>query len=214
MSEGLVGEKTSYRVVPVAHESELWQHCRDIRIEVIHTITALRLAVPSASSKRISKQENKAYMDHLSLGITKVFHHEQGYSLAEEIDDLDPECVHLLLLAHTSSSVKEEPAGVLRYFPPPKSKIGRVAVRKPFRGKGAGGALMKGLEALLSGDIDVETSEPPMNMVKARPKEMTLHAQGGRIPLFACNELDVTDNLGITSTRSAILSRSRLCGGR
>ena len=100
-----------------------------------------------------------------------VFHHEQGYPLEDEIDEYDPQCIHLLI---TTADEKEQPAGTLRYFPPPKSKIGRVAVYRDFRGKGLGGMLIKGLEALVMGRL--EDTAGCLN--GARADELILHAQG------------------------------------
>lgn len=104
----------------------------------------------------------------------EVFVDEQKYSIDEEMDEHDPHCIHLLLLAE-QNGVTAEPIAVgnLRYFPPPKSKVGRVAVKKSFRGKGLGGVMMKGLEAMLRGEL----RESPL-FKGQQAKEIVLHAQG------------------------------------
>ena len=67
-----------------------------------------------------------------------VFMDEQGVTLEEEIDGLDPDCLHLLAL------LAGEPVGTARiHFSDDTAKIGRVCVLKPGRGKGIGAALIE-----------------------------------------------------------------------
>lgn len=151
----------SYKVMVAPYDSDLWDECRRIRIE--------------------------------------VFVDEQGYKLEEEIDEYDKECLHLLLLRKSEDSVTKamsgpsmeasgsttslsiarangyRPAGTLRYFGPPKSKVGRVAVDKKHRGKGLGGYMMKGLEALLKGELEDSPTFPG-----GKATEICLSAQGMR----------------------------------
>jgi predicted GNAT family N-acyltransferase len=72
----------------------------------------------------------------------EVFMEEQGFS--NEFDDIDGWAVHLLVLDG------EEPVATGRTFSTPKEPgvwhIGRVAVRKPWRGKHLGSLVLQGLE--------------------------------------------------------------------
>ena len=67
--------------------------------------------------------------------------------------------------------------GTLRYFPPPKNKVGRVATLKRFRGKGAGAMMLKGLEALLTGNWTPTHGHSDLIGVK-QANEISCHAQG------------------------------------
>lgn len=127
-----------------------------------------------------------ALFEHVRKIRIDVFVHEQGYPLEDEMDDYDAVCFHLLLLHRSSSATSDfpeldgyEPAGTLRYFPPPKNKIGRVAVLKKFRGKGLGGTMMKGLEAMLKGEF-VEAPKFP----GGKAHEIRMHAQVPVVPFY------------------------------
>ena len=68
---------------------------------------------------------------------TEIFVHEQGCPPEEEIDEMDPVAQHFVALA--GSAV----VGTARaYEVDGGMKIGRVAVRKPYRGRGIGAKLM------------------------------------------------------------------------
>jgi predicted GNAT family N-acyltransferase len=68
----------------------------------------------------------------------EVFIGEQGVTEEEEIDELDPVSIHLLAFA------EGEPVGTARIIPKGDvAKIGRVCVRQPWRGTGAGAALIR-----------------------------------------------------------------------
>lgn len=77
---------------------------------------------------------------------TAVFIEEQGVPPELEWDGFDDECVHALALTEGS-----EPIGCARLLP--DGNIGRMAVRKGWRGKGAGSAL---LGVLLSKAVEHE----------------------------------------------------------
>lgn len=66
----------------------------------------------------------------------EVFVREQGVPLELEWDELDPACVHALVL-----SLDGEPIATARLTP--DGHIGRMAVRSAWRGKGVGKALME-----------------------------------------------------------------------
>lgn len=66
----------------------------------------------------------------------EVFVEEQGVSIEEEMDSLDATSQHLLAISHDS-----EWLGCARVVS--TGQIGRMAVRKGFRGQGIGGALME-----------------------------------------------------------------------
>lgn len=75
-----------------------------------------------------------------------VFIDEQGVSLAEEVDGLDPECLHWL------GRIAAEPVATLRVLPRgDAAKIQRVAVLEPHRNKGLGAELMRRVMAELPG---------------------------------------------------------------
>ena len=83
------------------------------------------------------------------------------------------QCIHLLLIY----ALEGTPIATLRYFPPPLSKVGRVATGKAFRGMGAGRTMLKGLEALLNGDW-LPNEACLMKLEGKSVSEITLHAQG------------------------------------
>ena len=70
----------------------------------------------------------------------EVFVEGQNVPHDEEVDGLDPDCVHVLVEADDGTAVA---TGRLL----PDAHIGRMAVREPWRGQGLGGAV---LEALVS----------------------------------------------------------------
>ncbi len=71
----------------------------------------------------------------------EVFVDEQGFE--HELDEIDNIAVHIVVYC------EGEPIGVCRYFPGEHSgeyTAGRVAVVKPFRGKGVGRYIMSVIE--------------------------------------------------------------------
>ena len=67
-----------------------------------------------------------------------VFMEEQGVSEADEIDGLDPECLHLL------ASDDGAPVGTARiHFQGEIAKVGRVCVLSSHRGRGLGADLIR-----------------------------------------------------------------------
>ncbi|SFD88281.1 ElaA protein [Sulfitobacter brevis] len=67
-----------------------------------------------------------------------VFIDEQGVSEADELDEFDPECLHLLAMDG------DQPVGTARIkVEGDTAKIGRVCVLREFRGTGLGAALIR-----------------------------------------------------------------------
>lgn len=64
----------------------------------------------------------------------EVFVHEQHVPPELEWDGLDETCLHVLAIAG------DQPIGTARMLP--DGHIGRMAVRRPWRGRGVGGALL------------------------------------------------------------------------
>jgi predicted GNAT family N-acyltransferase len=143
---------------------------------------------PSEEYKIISAPFDSPLFEHVRRIRIEVFVDEQKYPLADEFDDNDPTCIHVLLLHRPVNGEQQatpptvavdaalegyEPAGTLRCLQPPKNKVGRVAVLKKFRGKGLGGVMMKGLEAMLRGQLEVSPVQDG-----GKPAEIVLHAQG------------------------------------
>lgn len=82
----------------------------------------------------------------------EVFIREQGVSEAEEMDGKEDQCGHLL------ARVDGEPVGTTRLnWLTGKLKIQRVAVLKPYRGTGAGLAMIKAAIAEAEKRSDIET---------------------------------------------------------
>ncbi len=76
----------------------------------------------------------------------EVFVKEQGFE--EEFDDIDKTAAHIILFDGS------HPVGVCRVFTDPESgrvMIGRVAVRKAFRGRGLGADIIKAAEEYAAG---------------------------------------------------------------
>ncbi len=72
----------------------------------------------------------------------EVFCDEQGYSLEEELDDLDRIARHLLLLGDDGPMA----TGRLYADGQGRAQLGRIAVRKAFRGRGLGTAVIREME--------------------------------------------------------------------
>ena len=72
----------------------------------------------------------------------EVFCDEQGYSPEMELDSQDKDAWHLLLWEG------EEPAGTGRIYWKDRQTagLGRIAVRKPWRGRGTGRRLLEAME--------------------------------------------------------------------
>ena len=78
-----------------------------------------------------------------------VFIDEQGVSEADEIDDLDDACIHLL------AKVSGVPVGTARiYVTNRTAKIGRVCVIKSHRGNGLGAGLIRKALEVAKGKAD------------------------------------------------------------
>jgi predicted GNAT family N-acyltransferase len=92
----------------------------------------------------------------------KVFVHEQGIAVEEELDHLDPTCTHFLLYDATISPSK--PIGTCRLVPSDTKEchMGRLCILKEYRGKGLG--------ALLSKHFDQEA-------LKQNYSSVAIHAQ-------------------------------------
>lgn len=74
----------------------------------------------------------------------EVFVVEQGVSEAEEWDGLDADCVHVIAITGEGAAI-----GTGRLLPDgPGCRIGRMAVLKPWRGRGVGSALLSALVTL------------------------------------------------------------------
>ncbi|KDE04963.1 hypothetical protein MVLG_04612 [Microbotryum lychnidis-dioicae p1A1 Lamole] len=71
----------------------------------------------------------------------EVFIDEQGFSMEDELDAKDPGSDHLILV----DTETEQDIGTIRWYPP-MGKLGRLAVRKNYRGIGAGKWLVEALE--------------------------------------------------------------------
>jgi predicted GNAT family N-acyltransferase len=72
----------------------------------------------------------------------EVFVKEQAVPIDEELDGKDDATFHVLALWDGV------PVGTARIFVGEPAKIGRVAVRQPYRGKAIGGAIMQVAEAI------------------------------------------------------------------
>lgn len=57
----------------------------------------------------------------MAIDGAQVFVDEQGFTAEQEDDGLDTDCLHMLALSEDGM-----PLGTLRFFPPPKGKIGRL----------------------------------------------------------------------------------------
>ncbi len=84
---------------------------------------------------------NQEEFTHCAAIRIEVFVDEQHVPAEEELDDLDAVSVHVL------ARVDGEPVGTGRLIPVDDGhgKIGRMAVRSAFRGRGVGAAIMERL---------------------------------------------------------------------
>lgn len=72
----------------------------------------------------------------------EVFCDEQGYSLEEELDELDKTARHLLLCGADGAMA----TGRLYADEEGRAHLGRIAVRKAFRGRGLGAVVVREME--------------------------------------------------------------------
>lgn len=84
---------------------------------------------------RIDPADYQADFQDLRSVRETVFVLEQNVPIEEEWDELDPRCHHVI-----ARDAQGQPIGTGRLTP--ERKIGRMAVLKPWRGKGVGDALM------------------------------------------------------------------------
>ncbi|KAJ3069976.1 hypothetical protein HDU98_006969 [Podochytrium sp. JEL0797] len=102
----------------------------------------------------VIRATSKEQIDRCMAIRMEVFSYEQGFDPAIEIDEMDAISLHYLLF-RSGSDLKDvsQAIGVARSFEYPAdktiAKIGRVAVLKSGRLKGAGKALMLGVEDVL-----------------------------------------------------------------
>jgi|SRR5579884_141762 len=94
----------------------------------------------------------------------EVFVVEQGVSIEIELDEADDHAVHII------ATIKKEVIGTARLVMKGKSgKIGRMAVRKAWRGKGVGSALIAFMK----------------KVAKAKGvRPLYLHAQAPAVPFY------------------------------
>ncbi len=115
-----------------------------------------------------------------------VFVEEQGVPLALERDGLDETAFHLL-----AEDAAGNPVGTGRLLP--DGHIGRMAVLKPWRGRGVGSALLRGL---------VEEGR------RRRLERLVLHAQVTALPFYRRHgfvaEGPVFDDAGIPHRRMVL----------
>lgn len=105
----------------------------------------------SAEDYRIELGGWNALEHDAALVRHEVFIQEQGVSLEEEMDQRDASCVHVV-----AYDTHRTPVGTGRLLP--DGHIGRMAVRKPHRGRGVGAMLLARLvdEARRRGHLQVE----------------------------------------------------------
>lgn len=104
-----------------------------------------------------------SHFAELKLVRQEVFVFEQSVPESLEADDRDTLCQHLLALS------EGKPVATARVDWEKDGKVGRVAVRKPWRGRGVGKRLMQRLE----------------NLARDRDAEfLWLHAQRDVIPFY------------------------------
>ena len=98
--------------------------------------------LPVVTDLRISISDGDVPSECVALR-TRIFVEEQGVSQRDEIDGLDPECVHFL------ASDGTRPVGCARLRPlgGPRAKIERVAVEPQLRKGGLGRRIMEAMEA-------------------------------------------------------------------
>jgi predicted GNAT family N-acyltransferase len=76
------------------------------------------------------------YREQIISVRTRVFVEEQGITLDDEMDGLDSQCRFVIAL-----SEENLPVGTARLLP--GGQIGRMAVLRPWRGRGVGRALLR-----------------------------------------------------------------------
>jgi len=83
----------------------------------------------------------------------EVFVEEQGVPREIELDEHDPQCLHAI--AHDETGLQVGTGRLL-----PDGHIGRMAVRRAWRGRGIGGAILERLieAARVRGDLEVVLS--------------------------------------------------------
>ncbi|MFZ9887260.1 MAG: GNAT family N-acetyltransferase [Myxococcota bacterium] len=98
---------------------------------------------------QVREAATAAELDRCLAVRREVFIEEQGVSEADEVDDLDDTCRHLLVFpSGTTTLTGAVGTARLLLVEPGRMKAQRVAVQKNMRGGGAGRALMTQLETL------------------------------------------------------------------
>lgn len=98
---------------------------------------------PADSAFRVRRADWQADREHLRKVRETVFVHEQKVPLRMEWDEDDPRALHCLALDREG-----EPVGTGRLIVDGRvARIGRMAVMRPWRGKGVGAALLEALMA-------------------------------------------------------------------
>jgi predicted GNAT family N-acyltransferase len=115
----------------VAHTSPVFQQCMEVRLKV------------RAEARHDASQISEGFRGGARSAIRILSRWATNpcveYPLDTEDDGKDKDCVHWL------ATLDGQPVGTLRFFPPPKSKMGRLCVLKEFRGRGIAVQLMQAL---------------------------------------------------------------------
>jgi predicted GNAT family N-acyltransferase len=140
--------------------------------------------MPTDESKDVSRPTPPAYTIEVFAGGHQsvsecysvridVFHHEQGFPLDTEIDELEDSSYHILLRLSDPGPEAGKPVGTIRgtYKPsisPKTYKLSRLAVLKEYRKYGWGGVLVNALHDWVKNDAKSRGIEAP---------EVTCHSQ-------------------------------------
>ena len=105
--------------------------CANLRKKIL-TLPPENITVQQLTIGQVTWQQAEVHLRHVR---TLVFIHEQGVTPEFEWDEIDSSAVHLLAM-HNNEAI-----GCLRMID--YTKIGRMAVLKPWRGVGVGNKLLE-----------------------------------------------------------------------
>ena len=142
--------------------------------------------VPPAYHIEVYPGDHKSVQECMQVRID-VFHHEQGFPLDTEIDELESSSSHILLRLDGEGSDAGEPVGTIRgtYKPsvsPNTYKLSRLAILQDYRKYGWGGVLVKAFHDWVKEDAQKRGIQHPVAALHSQIPVKAFYAKYGYEP--------------------------------